>query len=169
MVTRPLPLPFPTRPTLGPVLHLRSWGWVAARHRDGTWPPPDHSGRAYTIMAHPRDFETGDGVVRALVPQGHEVELMRALVEHRRSGLPLDTDHAVQLHDRYRKALDVRWSRLDLAPGALVADTPTGPVAVQTGDVLACACSADEARAGRCHRAHVVTWLRVAGWEVRLG
>lgn len=163
------PLPFPARPTSSPVLNLRSWGWVAARRRDGTWPPPHHSGRAYTIMAEPRDFETGDGVVRALVPQGHEVELMRALVEHRRSGLPPDTDHAVELQDRYRKALDARWSRLDLAPGALVADTPTGPVAVQTGDVLACACSADEARAGRCHRSHAVPWLRVAGWEVRLG
>lgn len=120
-------------------------------------------------MASPRDFEMGDGVVSVLAPQGDEVELMRALVEHRRAGLPLDTDHAVELQERYRKALDVRWSRLDLAPGALVADTPTGPVVVQDGDTLACACSADEARAGRCHRSHAVPWLRVAGWEVRLG
>lgn len=168
-MTHPLSLPFPTRPTLGPVLYLHSWGWIAARHRDGMWPPSDYSGRAYTIMASPRDFETGDGAVVALVPQGEEARLSRALVELRRSGMPLDTDHAVQLHDRYRKALDARWSRLDLAPGALVAETPTGPVPVQTGDVLACACSADEARAGRCHRTHAAPWLRVAGWAVREG
>lgn len=118
-------------------------------------------------MASPRDFETGDGAVVALVPQGEEAKLSRALVELRRSGMPLDTDHAVQLHERYRKALDARWSTLDLSVGTLTADTPSGPVAVATGDTLCCSCSEVEAREGRCHRAQAAVWLRARGWTVR--
>ena len=160
---------FTPAPPTGPVLYLHSWGWVAARHRGRTWPPPNYTGRAYTIMASPKHYEEGDGAVVALVPQGEEARLSRALVELRRSGMPLDTDHAVQLHDRYRKALDARWSTLDLSVGALIADTPSGPVAVATGDTLCCACSEVEARAGRCHRAQAAVWLRAQGWTVREG
>lgn len=172
-MTQQTQLPLLSPPTTGPVLYLTCWAWIFARRREGAWPPPQRTGHAYTIMAAPRDFaggsERGDGAVRVLVPQGDEVELMRALVNLRRSGEALDTDHAAEIHDRYRRALDARWSRADLRPGALVADTLAGPVRVQDGDTLACACSAEEARAGRCHRVHAATWLRVAGWEVRLG
>lgn len=68
-----------------PVLYLNSWAWVRGQQRAGTWPPPNRTGRAYTIMARPRPEygETGDGSVPVLTPQGHEVALMQQLVRSR--------------------------------------------------------------------------------------
>lgn len=147
----------------GPVLHLRSWAWVAARQRAQEWPPPGFSGRAYTIMALPRAWEHGDGRCATLVPQGEELEAMRTLVLVRQQGLDVP-----DLLQRYRDLLSLRWSALELGPGQLQADTPAGPVALKEGDALCCACSADESLAGRCHRAMAAPWLVRAGWRVVL-
>lgn len=156
--------PPPSSPkACGPVLHLRAWAWVAARQRAKAWPPPGFSGRAYTIMALPRPWEHGDGRCAVLVPQGEELEAMRALVLVRQQGLDVP-----DLLQHYRELLGRRWSTLELGPGQLQAATPSGPATLQEGDALCCACSADEALAGRCHRAMAAPWLVQAGWSVFL-
>lgn len=158
---------FRPAPSDKPMLHLRSWAWVHARVREGRWkpkgsPPVGYSGRAYTIMAFPNVLrgEIGDGRCEALTPAGSEIPLMRALVQGRRAG---DVDPNTL--NQYRASLNARWASLDLSPAVL---DVAGVAYVQHGDALACACSADEALAGRCHRAMAAPWLARSGWSVWL-
>lgn len=51
----------------------------------------------------------------------------------------------------------------------LAADVPPGPdYIVSDGDTLCCACSRDDAAAGRCHRVWAAAALVRAGWRVIL-
>lgn len=168
-MTRQIPLiPARASPDPRPVLHLRSWGWVRARRRANEWPPPDHSGRAYTIMANPRaDFgERGDGHVPALVPQGQERDLLHELVRLRRTGAGVADDSALLV--QYRTALEARWANLDLSASGLLVYHAAGLGRVQPGDTLCCACSEVNALRGECHRAWAAPLLARAGWRVFL-
>ena len=142
------------------MIYLHSWSWVHAARRKGL--PAGYSGKAYTIMAKPRARlgEVGDGFCSALVPRGEAVELLDELVRLRRFGVEDAT-----LLARYQDLLLATWrAQLPrLAPGRLMA----GSVPVVAGDVLACACSAADALAGKCHRAWAAEVLVEAGWRVR--
>lgn len=142
------------------MLFLHSWAWFNTQKRAGL--PEGYSGRAFTIMAkpNPRFGQVGDGYCNALIPRGEAKEIMEELVKLRRH----DLDDP-ELLARYRRLLEERWqSEIHrLRPGALVA----GGGLVRDGDVLACACRAEEALAGRCHRAWAAPFLVRAGWQVR--
>ena len=143
-----------------PYLFLHSWSWVHAARKKGL--PSAYSGRAYTIMAKPRPRlgEVGDGFCGALVPRGEALKLMEELVRLRRLGV-----EDAALLARYQGLLVASW-RAELprlAPGRLMA----GGAPVEAGDVLACACSAADALAGRCHRSWASKVLVEVGWRVR--
>lgn len=151
-----------------PVLYLNSWAWVRGQQRAGTWPPPNRTGRAYTIMARPcpEYGETGDGSVPVLTPQGHEVALMQQLVRSR-AVTGLDQDDVALIY--YRSALETRWSEGGgLEPRSMLVRNAVGLGRVEHGDTLCCACSMSDARAERCHRAWAAPLLSRAGWAVVL-
>ena len=139
-----------------PTLYLSNW----SSHRT---PGMHGPGRKFTIMARPRAWEYGAGTVLAVTPHGFEVSAMqRALA---------DRDNADAMRD-YREMIEARWttgsvSTLALPPGLLLAFAD-GPLNVGDGDTLCCACSVDEARAGRCHRTWAAPFLARAGWRVIL-
>ena len=125
-------------------------------------------GRVWTIMAHPRHWEHGDGWALALVPDIDEVPLMLAALADRGNPATMAA---------YRQAIEARWAQsLFLAPWKPVALTtretdyaPDGEwVNVRDGDTLCCACSRAEAAAGRCRRSWSAPFLHRAGWRVLL-
>jgi len=134
-----------TRPTV----YLSNW---ASDRTPGHHGP----GRRLTIMAHPRQWEHGDGRVEALVPMARDLMLYR---------------QGVQSLADYRARYDAMVLRdlSRLAPGQLLADCgEQGLSAVHDGDTLCCGCSRDDAAAGRCHRVWAAHALARAGWRVVL-
>ena len=114
------------------------------------------------IQARPPAWLAELGSVPALKPSGGMVQMMQRLVADRKEGKPLDT----VLFQGYRIAYDQQL-REALARGALSPGRLAGAdgVPVLPDVTLICTCSRDEARAGRCHRAWLVTWLDWAGWD----
>jgi hypothetical protein len=114
-------------------------------------------GRALSIMAEPRAQygETGEGRVPVLEP-GHE--LFRAMKGHMIDGDVYRSEYIRQVEEVLASGR--------LAPGVLVANLG-GPMEalVEAGDTLMCACSRDNARAGRCHRVWAAEILERAGWR----
>lgn len=136
-----------------PTLYVTNW---SSRKLHGP-------GRKFTIMARPRRWEHGQGLIGALVPLGCEEEMDAALAERRHGA-------SGGAMFRYRRAYEQRLTLLAqidrLSPGKLhVTGTDH---AVQDGDTACCACSRAEAAAGRCHRRWAVPFLRRAGWRVVL-
>jgi UDP-2,3-diacylglucosamine pyrophosphatase LpxH len=68
----------------------------------------------------------------------------------------------------YATLLVAKMGTFRLAPGELIVVTAGEDILVQDGDTLCCACSRDEAAAGRCHRVWVAEALAKAGWAVVL-
>jgi len=146
-----------------PTLHVTNW---SSRRLHGP-------GRRYSIMAKPRRWERGDGVCIVLVPQtSEEVRLLDELVAARRHGL-----HEDRVVAAYRRALEQRWAEAltagHLSPGKLgagvnLAGGGAGAEPVCDGDTLLCACSREDAAAGRCHRAWAAPFLVRAGWRALL-
>lgn len=140
-------------------------------------------GRRISMMAHPRVFElkAEQGVCPLLTPRERELALLQQLVAARRVGQAPEGNAL----ETYRTALEQRWAVAEraglLAPGRLVlvarqrlgeaqraeAEPVRGPL-VGHGDTLLCACSREEAAAGRCHRAWAAPFLVRAGWRVIL-
>jgi hypothetical protein len=131
-----------------PTIHLTNW---SSRKLHGP-------GRKYTIMAAPRRWERGDGRVAALVPNP------RMLGDYQEGLVELSTYRAM-----FERALVQDLEAGLLAPGTLrwTGPYPTGGP-IEDGDTLCCACSRDEAAAGRCHRAWAAPYLARAGWRVIL-
>lgn len=141
-----------------PTLHLTNWSSRSLRG----------PGRRWSIMARPRHWERGDGTCIPLTPLGPPAVLLDLLVKQRQAGT---MDPA--LLARYREAMAHRWGPQeygpDLGPGKLWAvPDEGGPMRVEDGDSLLCACSREEAAAGRCHRAWAAPVLVAAGWRVVL-
>lgn len=134
-----------------PTIYLSNW----SSHRT----PGHHGpGRKLTIMISPRHWEEGEGSVPWLTPSFDDLRAVRCArispQEYRR---------------RFEAALAVHASRGNLAPGELAVAAPeSGYGVVEDGDTLCCACSRDEAAAGRCHRAWAAPALVAAGWRVVL-
>ena len=131
-----------------PTLHVTNWS---------SW-RLHGPGRKLTIMAAPRRWEHGDGVVRTLVP--NVLDLM-------------DFQAGTITLDRYRVGFLFRMEHFskdpnDLTPGMLAAKCDHGTLFVRDGDTLCCACSRADAAAGRCHRAWAAPYLVRAGWRVIL-
>ncbi len=132
-----------------PTLYLSNW---SSRRTPGCHGP----GRKLTIMAAPRQWEHGDGSVARLTPSVQDLrdvkDRLLAFEDYRQ----IFTD----LAEKHR-------SEGRLTPGVLVT-TADGGKHVQDGDTLCCACSRDDAAAGRCHRAWAAPLLVAAGWRVVL-
>lgn len=125
-----------------PTLHLTNWS-SSRLHGPG---------RKLTIMARPRSWEHGDGVVSAFVPDAQ-------LLQQVKSG--------VMSFDTYAATLLDEWTFRPLewyAPGALVWGHAEGTTPVADGDTLLCAC----ARSAPCHRRVAAPLLVRAGWRVLL-
>lgn len=110
-------------------------------------------GRKLTIMAKPRAWEHGDGRVPAATPHPQWLDDVR-------SG-------AIDM-EFYRTLVVAKLGTFRLAPGELIVVNAGEDILVQDGDTLCCACSRDEAAAGRCHRVWVANALHRAGWRVLL-
>src|SRR3990167_6154018 len=101
--------------------------------------------RLYTIMARPRRWEHGAGRVSAFVPPDPD-ELVRVIAA-RRQGL---TDLVGAYREGVIRAWALNYEDYGHAPGELLAYCADGVEApVLDGATLCCACSVDEARAGR--------------------
>lgn len=139
-----------------PTLYLSNWSSYRTPGMHGP-------GRKFTIMARPRLWEHGEGVVIALTPQGFEVSAMQKAVADRN-----DTEAA----SNYREMIEARWTNGSVFPMAMppkqLLAFADGPLYVESGDTLCCACSVAEARAGRCHRTWAAPFLVRAGWRVIL-
>jgi hypothetical protein len=106
-------------------------------------------GRRLTIMAKPRVWEHGDGAVPAAIPNPEWLDGAKS------GRIPMAEYHLL---------IAGRLRGYDLTPRRLMSSV--GPV--EDGDTLCCACSRDEAAAGRCHRVWVAAALARAGWRVLL-
>jgi len=131
-----------------PTIHLTNW---SSRSLHGP-------GWKYTIMAAPRRWEHGEGLVRAVAPNTLD------LADFKAGRLTLED---------YRTRFLVRMERFSeepsvLAPGMLTAERNPGAFSVRDGDTLCCACSRADAAAGKCHRAWAAPYLVRAGWRVIL-
>jgi hypothetical protein len=158
-VTEPTPGSAPVRPTL----YLSNW----ASHRT---PGMHGPGRTYTIMAKPRRWERGDGVVRLLRPSGVALALLDAALANRDDLAAMGAYRAayefqVASMGACLAPLGDRTTLAYLAAGGM----DEGPVVpLRDGDTLCCACSRVDARHGRCHRAWAAPHLATHGWRVVL-
>lgn len=99
-------------------------------------------GRKLTIMARPRKWEKGDGVVPELVPREEHLLAVQS------GAMGLD-----RYREAYKRGLYSRdMSSLDL----------------RDGDTLCCACSRAQAAQGKCHRVWAAEYLRDKGYRVVL-
>jgi len=111
-------------------------------------------GRVLTIMCAPRHFERGDGRVLALAPEVNDLrELKAGSIDFR----------------EYRRRYGHKLMTLPLvayAPRCLAWTPWTSDERrlVEPGDTLTCACAADAAERGECHRTWASGLLVAAGW-----
>ena len=138
-----------------PTIHLTN----AASRR----PPHRGPGRVWTIMAAPRARygESGEGVVRALVPYLGDLRAAQA-----------GEISAQEYRRRFVDGVVGRVGTTNLMPGLMVAwlrdPNEIAPAFVADGDTLICACSRDAAARGECHRVWAAELLAEAGWRVVL-
>lgn len=123
-----------------PTLYLTNW---SSRRLHGP-------GQKWTIMARPRAWERGAGVVVALTPDLSDLVAAKS-----------GTLSEVEYFARFREKM-LRHSS-QLAPGIMRAAYAVYP-AVCDGDTLLCAC----AIGAPCHRREVAPFLVRAGWRVIL-
>lgn len=136
-----------TRPTV----YVSNW---SSHRTEGHHGP----GRKLSIMARPRAWEHGDGCVPWLTPDGGDLLAVKA---GKISG--------EEYQPRFEEFVNIHATGGRLAPGRLAVDRVTvGHGFVVDGDTLCCACSRDDAAAGRCHRAWAAEALVAAGWRVIL-
>lgn len=155
-----------------PVLHVTNW---SSRKLHGP-------GRHFTIMARPRPWEWGTGRVPLLTPAVEDLDAVRlgsidvetyrrrffdrcARIVARgetfgRQGLPWALEPG--------KLFAIRTGGATAAPGPVARTTSDRGVLLEDGDTLCCACSREQAGAGRCHRAWAAELLVEAGWGVVL-
>lgn len=140
-----------------------------------------HTGRAFSIMLHPRHWERGLGTVRVLTPHAVEEQFnaarrVRQPGADRRSIAEVMAAAQKAIAD-YRKDFDAYLTEhaLELQPGRLVAHVSADArrlgktnLVVEDGDTLCCSCSVDAASNEQCHRAWAARHLRAAGWTVSL-
>lgn len=134
----------------GPVLYLSNWSSHATVGHHGP-------GRKLTIMARPRRWERGEGVVLLLTPDGDDLARVKA-----------DPAWLPTYRKRYEGELVMLGLGEMLTPGHLVASLEHGEAPVSAGDTLCCSCSRDTAAQGWCHRVWAATALQKAGWQVVL-
>lgn len=136
-----------------PLVHLTNW---SSRKLHGP-------AAKFTIMARPRAWEHGDGVVELLTPTACIDEFSEAM---RLRATPA----AGAALARYQQAFvdHLQEHAHLLAPQKLIAQTSKGARIIASGDTLCCACSVAQAAAQQCHRAWAAVALQRAGWSVVL-
>lgn len=135
-----------------PTVYLSNW----SGHRTAGAHGP---GRKWSIMARPRRWEKGEGTVQVLVPDTDDLVAVQEGTM---------TPEAYRLAYLRLVAYRLKRKGIRIEPGALLAHTPLDPVPVAHGDTLLCACSVEDARAGRCHRTWAAAFLSISGWDVML-
>ena len=114
---------------------------------------------------------------RSAVAREHDVPELQvtAWIQRQREapGLVRERDHyfdGAALHMDGVNTCRCRARHPDLKPGDLMAHANGGRglMLVRPGDTLICGCSADRAKAGRCHRAWAAILLAANGWRVVL-
>ena len=135
-----------------PTLYVTNWSSVKLHG----------PGRAWTIMARPRRWEHGDGVVWDLVPDPDDLDALH-------DGFM----SAVAYREAFRRGLAAVMGMLE--PGNLHARPERRErfgdreeVPVEDGDTLCCACGKRQAAEGWCHRVWAAEALIGAGWRVIL-
>ncbi len=132
-----------------PIIYLSNWSSYRTPGMHGP-------GRKWSIMANPRHWEKGDGIIHACTP------LLEDLLTLQSGAMGLN---------EYRLRCETRW---DIWPGAFLpgnlrthtARTPIrkpSPIVV-SGDTLCCGCG----RTKPCHRVWLAPRLHHAGWSVIL-
>jgi hypothetical protein len=139
-----------------PTLYVTNW----SSHRT---PGMFGTGKRWSIMAAPRAWEIGDGVINCLTPDLADLRAVQA------GTIDVDTYRAryeakVLRHHMASSMLVPSYLHPGWRPGAL----PPKWGAVGDGDTLCCACSRADAAAGRCHRCWLAPMLVRAGWRVVL-
>jgi len=127
-----------------PTIHLTNWSSRRLHH-----------GRVFTIMARPRPWEHGAGVVDALVPPVGMLDELRA-------GNITTADYMVVFAGLLR---DGNAEAPGLLPGVLFALQGERVIPIRDGDTLCCACSVAAAKRWECHRAPAAVALLEAGWS----
>jgi hypothetical protein len=127
-----------------PTVYLSNW----SSHRT---PGAHGPGRKWTIMALPRLWERGAGVVHSFVPP---IDLLRAV---KTGDMPFP---------EYARRLRLLWAGAPhvVAPGRLWAQRGVDCVTIEDGDTLCCACAVGQP----CHRQVAAEVLDLAGWRVVL-
>lgn len=134
-----------------PTIYVSNW----SSHKTAGHHGP---GRKLTIMARPRPWEHGEGRVPWLTPAESDL---------------LDVKAGRITGDEYQRRFEEHLRGLErfnhLAPGELVVAIPgQGSRSVEDGDTVCCACSREDAAAGRCHRVWAAHALARNGWRVIL-
>jgi len=131
-----------------PTLYVTNW---SSRKLQGP-------GRKWTIMAKPRRWERGDGVIESFVPDAGDLGLVRA--------------GEISMEEYRRRFMARDWA--PIGPGQLTALIKLWTSGiyrrfeVADGDTLCCACSREAAARGECHRVWAAELLHRAGWRVIL-
>jgi len=140
-----------------PTIYLSNWSSHKTLGHHGP-------GRKLTIMVNPRRWERGVCCVHTLTPA-------RCWLYALQNG-----EMSVDEYRGLFEAMTEAWAD-KLRPGYLFSEDPKdnppmvwvgGYVLVEDGDTLCCACSRDEAAAGRCHRVWAAHALARNGWRVIL-
>lgn len=109
-----------------------------------------HHGRVFSIMALPRQWEHGEGIVRALVPRVADLRAVR--------------DELISMPE-YRERYLAGLVGVDMRCGVLVSDSGEP---LRDGDTICCACSREQAAESCCHRVWAAHELYAQGWTVIL-
>lgn len=126
-----------------PTLHVTNW---SSKKLHGP-------GRKLTIMANPRKWEHGDGLVPSCTPTRPALLLLK-----------VGSMTWLEFHEHIlRRVLGQKHK-----PGELWAIVSGDTRPVEDGDTLCCACSREDAEAGHCHRVFVAEALAQAGWRIVL-
>ena len=139
-----------------PTLHITNW---SSKKLHGT-------GKKWTIMARPRQWENGDGNIFRLTPWPEDLDALKtekcSLAEYKNR-----YDEKVFGTHATADMLEPIWSK-DLSPGFLRADVGNFSVVVQDNDTICCGCSREASLSGLCHRAWAASYLLEAGWNIVL-
>lgn len=143
------------------MLHLTNWSSTKLHGPGLKW----------SIMALPRTWEIGDGILTTLAPFKDDLRAVQRgkidVDEYRRR-----YEAAIVSRQAVRPTLipnaDGFMTQSAILPGLGPGQWIPAMGRVGDGDTLCCACARSEAAAGRCHRAWLAPFLVRAGWRVIL-
>jgi hypothetical protein len=125
-------------------------------------------GRRYNAMAHPGQYDRGNGNVPALTPHGDALPLLYELLSDRKAGRPMNPATLAEYKRLYLRGVEAVAAEFGIGPGKLWLVATGGVFPVKSGSTIVCMCAESERAAGRCHLSFAVQPLINAGWSVIL-